>query len=125
MAKPLSFILLFLVAQQIAPFSSGFTPLQAMISIEAATSTVIKSLNHELVNEAVVLNAIVKSHYIGSDIISTGLLGAAFFSKIKSIDSPDNEKWQTIPLYNKTKKNISKIVLILMIIFTKNIENAI
>jgi hypothetical protein len=123
--KSLSFVLLFLVAQQMVPFSSAFTPLQAMISVEATASTILKNLNHEVVSEGVFLNAIVKSHYIGSDIITTGLLGAAFFSKIKNINEKNNETWETIPLYIKTKKNINKIVLILMIIFTKNIENAI
>jgi len=123
--KPSSFILLFLVMQRITPFSSAFTPLQAMISFQATASSLAKSLNHEVVNEGAFLNAIIKSHYITSDIISTGLLGAAFFSKIKNMNATDREKWQTIPLYNQTKKNINKIVLILMIIFTKNIENAI
>jgi len=118
------FCLLFVV-MIITPFSSAFTPLQAIISLEATASSIAKSLNNELINETVVLNAIAKSHYIGSDIVSTGLLGAAFFSKIKNIDTTEHEKWETIPLYNQTKKNINKIVLILMIIFTKNIENAI
>jgi hypothetical protein len=106
-------------------FCQAFSPLQNIISMQASVYAITKSLHNEVFNEGAFLDAITKSHYIGSDIISTGLLGAAFFSKIKSIDSPDNDKWQTIPLYNKTKKNISKIVLILMIIFTKNIENAI
>ena len=108
----------------ISPFVWTISPLQAMVSFEATASTVLKSVNNEVFNEGTILNAIARSHYISSDIISSGLLGIALYSKINKIDDVDN-KWQTITLYNETKKNINKIVLIFMIIFTKNIENAI
>lgn len=111
--------------------SNAFSPLQAMVSLEAAASTISKSLNREMFSETVFLNAVSTSHYIGSDIISTGLLGFAFINKIANNDALDRDGldskrgWSKITLYNQTQKNINNIVLILMIIFTKNIENAI
>lgn len=110
--------------------SNAFSPLQAMVSLEAAASTISRSLNREMFSETVVLNAISTSHYIGSDIISTGLLGFAFINKIANNDRDglglgSNRKWSKITLYNQTQKNINNLVLILMIIFTKNIENAV
>jgi hypothetical protein len=109
-------------------FAYAFSPLQTMVSFEATASTIARSLNREMFSESIVLNAISSSHYIGCDIISTGLLGFAFINKIINVSDENiniGNKWKKITLYSQTQNNINNLILIIMIIFTKNIENAI
>ena len=122
------FYLLFCLPFIVMQFAYAFSPLQTMVSFEATASTIARSLNREMFSESIVLNAISSSHYIGCDIISTGLLGFAFINKIINVSDENiniGNKWKKITLYSQTQNNINNLILIIMIIFTKNIENAI
>ena len=122
------FYLLFGLPFIVMQFAYAFSPLQTMVSFEATASTIARSLNREMFSESIVLNAISSSHYIGCDIISTGLLGFAFINKIINVSDENiniGNKWKKITLYSQTQNNINNLILIIMIIFTKNIENAI
>lgn len=110
-----------------AGFVHSFSPLQALVSLEATASTISQNFNRELFSESLILNSISKSHYIGSDIISSGLIGFALLNRYsnKNYDDDESTKWSKIAIYSKTQKFINNLILIIMVIFTKNIENAI
>jgi hypothetical protein len=103
----------------------AFSPLQALVSLEATASTIAQNFNREMFSESLILNSISKSHYIGSDIISSGLIGFALINRYSNKNYEDESKWSKIAIYSKTRKLINNLLLIIMIIFTKNIENAI
>jgi len=100
-------------------------PLQTLVSVQATVATIARSINQELINESRILTAITNSHYISSDIVSTSIIGFALINKIANNDNLVDKKWAKIPTYTKTQKTINNVALIVMIIFTKNIENAI
>jgi hypothetical protein len=100
-------------------------PLQTLVSVQATVATIVKNINQEFISEGVILTAISNSHYIGSDIISTSIIGFSIINKIANNDNLVDKKWSKLPTYTKTQKNINNIALILMVIFTKNVENAI
>ena len=100
-------------------------PIQTLVSVQATVATIVKNINQEFISESRILTAITNSHYIGSDIISTSIIGFALINKVANDDNLVDKKWAKIPTYTKTQKTINNIALILMVIFTKNVENAI
>jgi hypothetical protein len=99
-------------------------PLQTLISVQATVAAIARNINQEVISEGRIISGIMSSHYIGSDIVSTSIIGFALINKITNNNTAD-EKWSKIPVYSNTKKTINIIALIIMIIFTKNVENAI
>jgi hypothetical protein len=100
-------------------------PLQTLVSVQATVATIVKNINQEFISESRILTAISNSHYIGSDIISTSIIGFSIINKIANNNEVSDKKWSKIYVYTKTQKYINNAALIFMIIFTKNLENAI
>jgi hypothetical protein len=109
----------------IAACQAFIIPLQTLISVQATAAAIGRNINKEIISEGRIISSIMSSHYIGSDIVSTSIIGFALINKITNNNNTADEKWSKIPVYSNTKKTINIIALVIMIIFTKNVENAI
>jgi|LauGreDrversion4_1035100.scaffolds.fasta_scaffold117454_1 predicted transcriptional regulator with HTH domain len=96
-----------------------------IVSSQAVLSTVNSQVNNEVLNFnfATAEMSGFRYHpelellYLGTAVISV-YLQYKYFSYIEN-------KWKNVETYSSTQKITNKILLILMIVFTKNVENAI
>ena len=81
----------------------------------------------ELLNESVIIQELTKfqDHPL-INTISIGVIAATaiFYYKNGFTDNREN-RWRSIELFSEQRRLINIIILVFLIIFTKNIENAI
>lgn len=108
-------------------YVNGFvSPLRILVSIEAFTSSLTSGLNKEIASEDIIINSIFKSHFHPElDLLYTGLLGLSLVNKLGNNVTETENRWSTITIYNTISKHTRIVLFIIMIVFTKNIENAI
>jgi hypothetical protein len=100
--------------------------LQNIITSSAIMSAVTKRVNSELINESVIINEVTNVHskneYIS--MILTPLFIALLFSQYDNIKKFE-KKFVDIELYSETRKKTNLFILIVLYVFTRNVENAI
>jgi hypothetical protein len=106
--------------------------LQNIITTRAFVTTLTEKINTEIISDNNLLNEISNaqySHHIENMFyvaIYTGILYSAIvyftYSKDASIQI---EKLNNIEMFSSTKKRMNMLLIILILLFTKNIENAI
>jgi hypothetical protein len=122
----LRIVLTLLLFQQIDAVNiKNIIKLQNIITSSAVMSAVTKRVNSELINESVineVTNIHSKNEYIS--IVLTPLLIALLFSQYDNIKKFE-KKFVDIELYSDTRKKTNLFILIVLYVFTINVENAI
>jgi hypothetical protein len=106
--------------------------LQNIITTRALVTTLTEKINTEIISDNNLLNEISNaqySHHIENMFyvsIYTGILYSTIvyftYSKDASIQI---EKLNNIEMFSSTKKRMNMLLIILILLFTKNIENAI
>jgi len=101
------------------------SPVRLIVSAEAFGSSLIENFYREI-PENIILTSMFKTRFHPElDILYLGLIGISMYSRLKNLEDPSGSRWLSIPMYSKIHKTTNMIVLILMLVFTKNIENAI
>jgi hypothetical protein len=89
-------------------------------------TTITKRINSEIINETIVMSDItnIKSHTQQINIILDSLLVLLLVTQYKTAINYD-QKFVNIDLYSETQKSTNIFILIVLFVFTRNVENAI
>ncbi len=123
----LRIVLTLLLFQQIVAWNmKNYINLQNIIISSAVMTTVTKRINSELINETIVMNDItnINSHTQQINIVLDSLLVLFLVTQYKNISTYD-QKFVNIELYSETQKTANKFILVVLFVFTRNVENAI
>jgi hypothetical protein len=100
------------------------SPLRTLISSQALVATVMDGVVREL-PEGFILNSLLNVHFkTDFDIVCLGLIGVSVYFRGYRYDRLDN-KWSSIKMYSNIQKITRVLILVLIIILTKNVENVI
>lgn len=120
---------------QILPIIYGFnirqTGLQNIIATRAFITTITEKINTEVISETNILNELSNaqySHHIENMFyiaIYTGVLYSAIVYFTYSKETTQIEKLNNFEMFSNTKKKVNILLFIIILLFTKNIENAI
>ena len=123
----LRIVLTLLLLQQIVAWNmKNYINLQNIVISSAIMTTVTKRINSELINETIVMNDItnINRHSQQINIVLDSLLVLFLVTQYKNTLTYD-EKFVDIELYSETQKTANKFILVVLFVFTRNIENAI
>ena len=100
------------------------SPLRTLISSQAFVSTFMDGVVREL-PEGFILNSLLNIHFkTDFDVVCLGLIGVSVYLRGYSYSSLDN-KWTSIEMYSNIQKITRVLILVLSIVLTKNVENAV
>jgi len=104
----------------------NYVNLQNIVVSSAIMTTVTKRINSELINETIVMNDItnINRHSQQINIVLDSLLVLYLVTQYKSALSYD-QKFVNIELYSETQQTANKFILVVLFVFTRNVENAI
>ena len=109
---------------QVGAFRKNMSNLQNIIISQAIMSSVANKLNLEIVNDSNLLYEFRRLQYNPYEDVLYGLIIAgSFYSQYKYISYIDN-KLQNIDVFLRTQRNTNAFMLAFIMIFSKNIENA-
>ena len=123
----LRIVLTLLLFQQIVAWNmKNYINLQNIVISSAIMTTVTKRINSELINETIVMNDItnINRHSQQINIVLDSLLVLFLVTQYKNTLTYD-EKFVDIELYSETQKTANKFILVVLFVFTRNVENAI
>lgn len=123
----LRIVLTLLLFQQIVAWNmKNYINLQNIIISSAVMTTVTKRINSELINETIVMNDItnINSHTQQINIVLDSLLVLFLVTQYKTTLTYD-QKFLNIELYSETQNSTNIFILIVLFVFTRNVENAI
>ena len=122
----LRIVLILLLFQQIVAFNKNYVNLRNIVISSAVMTTITRRINSELKNETLVINDItnITSHNQQINIVFDALLVLLLVTQYKSIMNYE-EKFVDIELYSETQKSANKFILLVLFVFTRNVENAI
>jgi len=120
-------VLTLLLFQQIVAWNiKNYVNLRNIVISSAVMTTITKRINSELVNETIVMNDItnINSHSQQVSILFDSLLVLFLVTQYKSTLTYD-QKFVNIELYSETQKSANKFILVVLFVFTRNVENAV
>lgn len=123
----LHIILTLLLFQHITAFNlKKFINLRNIVVSSALMTTITKRINNELINETLFMSDVtnINSHSQQMSVLFDSFLVLLLVTQYKSIANYD-EKFVDVELYSKTQNSANKIILVVLFVFTRNIENAI
>jgi hypothetical protein len=124
----LQIVLVLLLFHQIIAFNikNNYINLQNIVISSAVMTTITKRINSEIINETIVMSDItnIKSHTQQINIILDSLLVVLLVTQYKTAINYD-QKFVNIDLYSETQKSTNIFILIVLFVFTRNVENAI
>ena len=114
----------FLVLSCMAGVDALISPLRTLVSSQALVATVMDGVVREL-PEGFILNSLLNVHIKPDfDIVCLGLIGVSVYLRGYRYDKLD-DKWTSIKMYSNIQKITRVLILVLIIVLTKNVENAI
>ena len=100
------------------------SPLRTLISSQAFVSTFLDGVVREL-PESVIITSLSDMHFKPDfDIVCLGLIGVSVYLRGYQYDRID-DKWTSIEMYSNIQKITRFLILVLIIVLTKNVENVI
>jgi hypothetical protein len=100
------------------------SPLRTLISSQEFVSTFLDGVVREL-PEGFILNSLLNLHFkTDFDIVCLGLIGVSVYFRGYQYGRLD-DKWTSIEMYSNIQKITRVLILVLIIILTKNVENVI
>ena len=112
--------------QIVAWNKNNYINLRNIVISSAVMTTITKRINSELINETIVMNDItnINSHTQQINIVLDSLLVLFLVTQYKNTLTYD-QKFVNIELYSETQKTANKFILVVLFVFTRNVENAI
>lgn len=106
-------------------FIPPISPIRFIVSAEALASSIIENLYREI-PENFIMTSIFKTRFHPElDLFYLALIGLSIYTRYQQLNDPSADRWTSIPMYSKIHKITNTVLLVLMLVFTKNIENAI
>ena len=100
------------------------SPLRTLVSSQALVATVVDGVVREL-PEGFILNSLLNVHFkTDFDIVCLGLIGVSVYFRGYRYYRLD-DKWTSIEMYSNIQKITRVLILVLIIVLTKNVENVI
>lgn len=101
------------------------TPIKNIITTTAFASSLVNNVNHEIISNNLLLKYISQHEiHFESDIIYSGILSSMVLVQYKIL-YPKEQKFQNIDLFNDMKRKSNFILIPILVIFFRNIDNAI
>jgi len=112
--------------QIVAWNKNNYINLRNIVISSAVMTTITKRINSELINETIVMNDItnINSHTPQINIVLDSLLVLFLVTQYKNTLTYD-QKFVNIELYSETQKSANKFILVVLFVFTRNVENAV
>ena len=119
-----SFVL-FLFLCFVSPASAfQFTPIRTLVTSQALTSSLLQNINQEFITDNNVIQDIFEYHYhLQWDFIYTCIFGFTFYLQYNFNVNKTN--WDDIELYILCRRRFNCFLMIMFIIFARNIQNAV
>jgi len=103
----------------------NFNNIKNIIHSNAVFTTFTNSMNSELMNENLIINEMNRlEYYHQMNILYLVLFAVSFYLSYQYNKKIEN-KWENLEMFSKTQKDTRIVLLMFMIVFTKNIDNAI
>ncbi len=103
----------------------SFISLRNIVSSRAIISTVTNQFNNEFINENMIINEIVNpKHNIPLDLLYGAVFLTSIYIQYRYFTYFEN-KWKKIKQYSIIEDKTSIFLFVFMLVFTKNIQNAI
>jgi hypothetical protein len=103
----------------------SFSSLRNIVSSRAVISTITNQFNNEFLNENMIINEIVNpKHNIPLDLLYGAVLLTSIYIQYRYFTYFEN-KWKKIKQYSIIEDKTSIFLFVFMLVFTKNIQNAI
>jgi len=100
------------------------SPLRTLVTSQAFVSTFVDGVVREL-PEGFILNSLLNIHFKPDfDIVCLGLIGMTVYFRGYRYGRLD-DKWSSIEMYSNIQKITRVLILVLIIVLTKNVENVI
>jgi hypothetical protein len=98
-----------------------------IITSKAVFTTFTNSMNSELINENMIINEMNRFEYYHQlNILYLVFFVISFYLTYQQYNNKKIEnKWENLEMFSKTQKDTRFVLLMFMIVFTKNIDNAI
>lgn len=112
------------------PVFQGFPNFQLrniknIISSNAVFTTFTNSMNSEIMNENLIITEMNRLEYHHQLNILYLVFFAVSFYLSYSYNQKIENKWENLEMFSRTQKNTRIVLLMFMIVFTKNMDNAI
>jgi hypothetical protein len=103
----------------------NFLSLKNIVSSRAVISTVTNQINNEFLNDNILVNEIISpTHNYKLDLFYSIIFILSIYAQFKYFTYLD-DKWKGVKSYSTIQEKTSIILFIFMMVFTKNIQNAI
>ena len=104
---------------------TGLSQLEGLITSRAVFSTITEQVKNEIISDSPFIKDISHGYFrLDSDVCYLALIGIAIYSKMNS-DSVTNKKLNNISMYSSTMRLTRAILFTIIVILTKNVDNAI
>jgi hypothetical protein len=105
-------------------YGFDITPIRSIVASQAFTSSLIRNINQEFISDTGVIKDIVQYHlHPELDIIYTGMFAVTLYLQYHMFINKNN--WEDIELYNIQRRRFNMFLMVLFIIFVRNVDNAI
>jgi len=105
--------------------NKNFISLKNIVNSNAVLSTVISQVNNEVINENLIMNEINNNkHNYNLDLLYSLAFIYSLYLQYKYFSYIDN-KWKDIKAYSIIKNKLNIFLLIMISVFTRNVQNAI
>ena len=112
-------------SKMILPIRESMFSVRNIIGSKAFMSTVVNQVNNEVFNENVIITELTSAkHNIPVDIFYSFLFVSAIYVQYKYFIYFE-KKWSGIETYTNMQERTRTALFIFMLVFTKNIQNAI
>jgi len=106
-------------------FIPNITPVKLIVSSEALTGSLTNNF-YRILPENFIIDSMFRTRFHPElDVFYLCLIFISLYSRYKEFDSKTDNRWYSIPMYSLIQKKANTVLLIMMLVFTKNIENAI
>jgi len=101
------------------------TPVRLIVTGEAFTSSMVENFYREFPENFVMTTVFKTRFHPELDILYLVLIALSMYARYQNINSGGASRWSTVPGYSKIHKATNMMLLFLMLVLTKNVENAI
>ena len=105
-------------------FSFDLTPVRSIVSSQAFTSSLLRNINQEFISDNSVVKDIVQYHlHPELDLIYTSMFGLTLYLQYSMYMNRSN--WEDIDLYIIQRRRFNIFIMVIFVIFVRNVDNAI
>ena len=117
-------LLFYLFAFVVPAFGFDLTPVRSIVSSQAFTSSLLRNINQEFISDNAVVKDIVHYHlHPELDLIYTGMFGLTLYLQYSMYMNRSN--WEDIDLYIIQRRRFNIFIMVIFVIFVRNVDNAI